>query len=287
MSRTVLILGASGHAGQAFGRAFAADGWQIRRYQRGTDPAAVARGADLIINAMNPPSYHDWPRQIPKITALAMAAARASGARVLIPGNVYVYGTQPGPWSAATPHRPCTRKGAIRARMEANWRASGLPVTILRGGDFIDGQRPGQTMGLVVLKHLAKDRITALGSPTVKRAYAYLPDFASAAVQLTRAEDLPVFAEIPFAGHTFSINDLAAEITRHRGRPARVTRFPWWTLRLSAPVWELAREMVEMRYLFDHPHQLDGADFKARVPGFEPTPFSDMVRQMIAVHECS
>ncbi len=127
MSRIVLILGASGHAGTAFARAFADDGWQVRRYRRGTDPADAARGADLIINAMNPPDYHDWARQIPLITDLAMTAARASGARVLIPGNVYVFGRQPGPWSAETPHRPCSRKGRIRAEMEAAWRASDCP----------------------------------------------------------------------------------------------------------------------------------------------------------------
>lgn len=277
MSRTVLILGASGHSGRAFAHAFAEAGWQVRRYVRGTDAAQAARGADLIVNAMNPPDYHDWARQIPAITDLAMTAARASGARVLVPGNVYVHGREPAPWSAATPHRPCSRKGAIRAGMEARWRDSGLPVTILRAGDFLDAAAPGLVFGRVVLKDLRKGRITSLGEPTVPRAYAWLPDFARAGVALAERDDLPVFADIPFPGLTFSMNDLAAEIGRQTGRAPRIGRFPWWAMRLAGPVWELARELTEMRYLFDHPHSLDGAALAALLPGFRPTPFAEVV----------
>lgn len=277
MTRSVLILGASGHSGSAFAEAFAAAGWEVRAFRRGSDPAEAARGAALIVNAMNPPDYHDWARQIPAITELAMTAARASGARVLIPGNVYVFGTEAAPWSAATPHRPCSRKGRVRSEMEAAWRDSGLPVTILRAGDFIDGARPGLVMGRVVLKDLRKGKIAALGGAEVPRAHAYLPDLARAAVALAERDDLPVFADIPFAGHCFSLTDLAEEVGRQTGRVPRIAPFPWWLLRLAAPVWELARELGEMRYLYDHPHSLDGAAFEALVPGFRATPFAEVV----------
>lgn len=277
MSRIVLVLGASGHSGRAFADAFAAAGWDVRRYRRGTDPAEAASGAGFIVNAMNPPNYHAWEQHIPQITDLAMTAARASGARVLIPGNVYVFGTEPAPWSAATPHRPCSRKGRVRAEMEAAWRASGLPVTILRAGDFVDGTRPGLIMGLVVLKHLRKGRITAMGRPDVPRAHAYLPDLARAAVALAERDDLAVFADIPFPGHTFSMVDLQAEIARQTGQTPTITPFPWWMMRLAAPFWDLARELREMRYLYDHPHSLAGGAFSALLPGFAATPFADVV----------
>lgn len=277
MPRTVLILGANGHSGRAFARAFAEAGWQVRRYRRGTDPAEAARGVDFIVNAMNPPNYHDWSRQIPAITELAMTAARTSGARVLIPGNVYVYGNQPGPWGPDTPHRPCSRKGRIRAGMEAAWRSSGLPVTILRGGDFIDGAEPGLIMGKVTLKGLARGRITALGDPAAVRAHAYLPDFARAATALAAREDLPRFADIPFPGHAFSLQDLAAEIARQTGRTPQIRPFPWWLMRLAGPFWELARELREMRYLYDHPHRLEGETLARWLPDFQPTPFAQVV----------
>jgi nucleoside-diphosphate-sugar epimerase len=282
MPRTTLILGASGQSGRALADAFAAAGWQVRRYARGTDPAAAARGADLIVNAMNPPAYHDWARQIPAITELATTAARASGARVLIPGNVYVYGTRPAPWHAATPHRPVSRKGIIRAQMEDAWRESGLPVTILRAGDFLNPGHPGLMMDRVILKDLARGRIAAPGNPDAPHAWAYLPDYARAAVALAELPDLPCFADIPFPGQTFSITDLAAELARQTGRAPRIKAFPWWQLRLAAPFWELARELLEMRYLRDHPHSLDGAALAALLPGFRPTPPQVIAAQLQA-----
>ncbi|WP_209427224.1 epimerase [Pararhodobacter sp. SW119] len=277
MDRTVMILGASGGFGSAAAAAFTAAGWQVARYRRGSDMKAAATGARLIVNAMNPPNYHDWARQVPAITAAVMAAARASGARVMIPGNVYVFGAQPGPWSEGTPHRPVSRKGQIRAEMEARWRDSGLPVTLLRAGDFVNPARRGLILDRVVLKNLAQGRITALGDPDAVRAHAYLPDLARAAVTLAGNPDLPTFADVPFPGHAFSVNELAAEIARQTGRQPTVRRFPWWTLKLASPVWELARELREMRYLFDLPHRLDGGQLARYAPGLRQTPFAEIV----------
>ena len=113
MTGTVLILGPSGKIGSHAARAFDAAGWEVRRYRRGTDMTSAAQGVDVIVNGLNPPNYHDWARQIPAITAQVIAAARASGATVIVPGNVYVYGTAPGPWSEETPQQATTRKLAV------------------------------------------------------------------------------------------------------------------------------------------------------------------------------
>ena len=55
MAQTLLILGASGLFGSQAARAFAAVGWTVRKYQRGTDIVAAAQGADVIANAMSRP----------------------------------------------------------------------------------------------------------------------------------------------------------------------------------------------------------------------------------------
>lgn len=280
--RTVLIMGASGASGSAFATAFANAGWTVRRYARGTDPARAAEGAQMIVNALNPPAYHDWATQIPAITELAMTAARASGARVLIPGNVYVFGDQPAPWSTATPRRPNTRKGLIRVQMEDAWRASNLPVTILRAGDFLDGTLPGQGFGQVAVKGLARGKLTAMGDPSVPRAYAWLPDLGRAGAALAARTDLPVFADIAFPGLTFSMTDFAAEVGRQTGRTPRIGQFPWWMARLASPFWELMRELSEMRYLYDHPHSLDGAQFDALLPGFRRATLAQVAAAYLA-----
>jgi hypothetical protein len=53
--------------------------------------AEAAAGADLIFNAWNM-AYSHWARTIPGLTAQVIEAARATGAAVMIPGNVYVFG---------------------------------------------------------------------------------------------------------------------------------------------------------------------------------------------------
>lgn len=272
MNRTVLVLGASGNFGRRAAEAFQAAGWQVRTYQRGSDMTTAAKGMGLIVNAMNPPNYHHWDRLIPAITAQVITAAQSSGATVLVPGNVYVYGTQPGPWGPDTPHRPCSRKGTIRAAMEAEYRGAakrGLRVIVLRGGDFVDPDSAATIWRMVMLKGVAKGKLTALGDPAARRAYAWLPDMARAAVALAETEGLPAFADVPFAGVSVSLNDMAARLQVLTGKPMKIGGFPWWALRLSSRFWELGRELLEMRYLYNLDHALDPTPMQALLPQFK------------------
>ena len=284
MPQTVLILGASGLFGSHAAAAFQTAGWTVRRYQRGADMARAAMEADLIVNALNPPKYHNWAKLIPQITGQVIAAAKASGATILVAGNVYVYGIAPGPWGPGTPHHPTTRKGRIRATMEATYAKAateGVRSILLRGGDFMAARDPRAILNMITLKPLAKGTITAFGTPTAPRAYAYLPDMARAAVALANIRDtLPAFADIPLPGLTFSIADLAAEITAQTGKPLAIKPFNWLQIRLLSPFWELARELLEMRYLYDLPHSLDPGPLSHLLPDFKAT----SLREVVAEH---
>lgn len=141
-SQTVLVLGARGRFGRAAVAAFSQAGWQVRAFVRSGrqperafrgetingdafdpgDVVAAANGANVIVHALNPP-YPRWRRDLPRLTKSVLAAAHASGATVMIPGNVYNYGAgMPETLLEETPHRPTTRKGALRESMEATFR---------------------------------------------------------------------------------------------------------------------------------------------------------------------
>lgn len=279
MTKTVLILGASGKIGGHAARAFAAAGWTVRRYMRGTDMTAAATGAQVIVNGLNPPNYHDWGRLLPALTEQVIAAARASGATVILPGNVYNFGNQPGVLDEATPHRAQTRKGKVRIRIEQMYRDAGVPTIILRAGNFIDPEGNGDVMSRVIAPGIGKGRLTAPGDPDVIQPYAYLPDMARAMVMLAdRRGSLARFEDVPFAGHAFTLTELQRDLSAARGQPVRITRFPWWAIRLAAPVWELGRELLEMRYLWDMPHTLSGAKLARLLPDFVPTPRTQVMR---------
>lgn len=279
--KTALILGASGKIGRHARRAFEAAGWTCRLYDRKAgNMTEAALGADVIINGLNPPNYHNWAEIIPAITEEVIAAAKASGASVILPGNVYVFGSTGGVWSEETPHRPDTRKGRIRAEMEARYAASSVQVINLRAGNFIDPDRAGDVFSMLIAGKLAKGKIGLLSDPDVTQAYAYLPDWAQAAQMLAeKRHALARYEDVPFEGYAFTSAELKARLERITGRRMRFERFPWWAMRLAAPFWELAREFSEMRGLWQTSHSLSGRKMAKLLPDYDGTPLDEVLGQ--------
>lgn len=273
MQQTVLILGGSGKIGTHAADAFWNAGWQVRHYDRQTnDMITAAKGVDVIINGLNPPNYHDWERTIPAITAQVIAAAKASGATVIIPGNIYNYGNHPGVLDENTPHQAQTRKGRVRIDMEAAYKDAGVPTIILRAGNFIDPLGNGCIFSMLIMREIKKGKLASAADPNTLQAYAYVPDWARAAVMLAEKRDvLAPFEDIPFPGHAFTINDLHRHVQAQTARRIKITSFPWWFMTLASPFWELAREMHEMRYLYEMPHQISAAKFDRLLPDFRAT----------------
>lgn len=276
MSKTALILGPSGKFGRHASAALQSAGWTIRNYDRAKgNIAEMAQGVDVIVNGLNPAGYANWETEIPRITDMVIGAARSCGATVLVPGNVYPFGTQTGPWSDSTPHAPNTSKGRIRAAMEARYSeaaAEGVRTIILRAGDFIDTKATGNWFDMVIVKSLSKGHIVYPGNPDLPHAWAYLPDLARAAAELAeRRETLPAYADIAFPGFTLSGQAIAESLSRSTGRPTRVKQMSWWPIHVAGIVWKTGRALVEMRYLWDTPHSLDSTRFARLLPDFQAT----------------
>lgn len=69
----------------------------------------------------------------------------------------------------------------------------------------------------------------------------------------------------------FTARKLRAELERATGHELRFVGFPWWAMTLLSPVWELARELREMRCLWNTPHSLSQAKFERLLPKLRPT----------------
>ncbi|QNA85688.1 NAD(P)H-binding protein [Sphingomonas sp. So64.6b] len=302
MTNTVLVLGATGGVGGETARALLAHGWRVRGLARrvpatgdgiewvqgdALDADAVmqaARDADAIVHAVNPPGYRDWEKLVLPMLDNSIAAARATGARLALPGTIYNYDPHATPVALPdSPQHAFTRKGAIRIAMERRIAESGVRAIILRAGDFF-GPRPGNnwfSQGLVKPGKPVRS-ILHPGKRGVGHAWAYLPDVGEAFARLLNIEaSLPDLARYHFAG-TWDGDGTAITraIARAAGKPdIKPSRMPWALLPLIAPFNPTMREMIEMRSFWEHPVRLDNA---ALIAAIGPEPHTPLDRAVAA-----
>jgi len=306
-SQTVLVLGARGRFGRAAVAAFSQAGWQVRAFVssgrqperafRGEtingdafdpgDVVAAANGANVIVHALNPP-YPRWRRDLPRLTKSVLATAHASGATVMIPGNVYNYGAgMPETLLEETPHRPTTRKGALRESMEATFRDAandGVKTIVLRGGDFIEAKKTGNWFDTYIAGKLDSGIVMYPGPLDKVHAWAYLPDMAQAMVGLAERDRHEAgFECFNFEGHNISGRELIDALERWAGAPLKKRNIPWVAMQAIAPFAPLIREVIEMRYLWTTPHALDGTRLREALPEFRPTALPDALAQILPV----
>lgn len=166
--------------------------------------------------------------------------------------------------------------------MEQQYKASDVQTIILRAGNFIDPERQGCVMTTVYLREIDKYKLILPGDKTVRQAMCYLPDWARAAVALAeKRKSLANFEDVPFPGHTLTAIELKSELERILNREIRTSNFPWWPISLTAPYWELARELKEMRYLWDTDHALSVERFDALLPDFRKTDLTTVLRSAL------
>ena len=317
MTKTALMIGATGGVGREVARALARRGWQLRCLSRTPKPVSVslpdngvawikgdamkaedvanaARDVNLIVHAANPPRYKNWRGLAMPMLRNSIEAARASNARLIFPGNLYNFGPDAAPLLSETaPQNPNTRKGRVRSEMEDMLRAAAATGTrslVVRAGDVFGGHGPSSNFSNVLIKPREPLRaIVYPGPPATGHAWAYLPDYAEAIARLADIEaGLPSFDVFHFGGHWIEPGiELAQSIRRAAGRlDLPIRRFPWLAVRLLTPFVPLLREVEEVRYLWDVPLRLDNSKLIALI-GDEPhTPLDQAVRASLLELGC-
>ncbi|WFU00500.1 NAD(P)H-binding protein [Rhizobium sp. CB3171] len=312
--KTALILGATGGIGGAVARGLAARGWRIRALNRDAAEAArrepgfdwvqgdamqasdvlkAATGVELIVHAVNPPGYRNWGQLVLPMLDSTIAAAKAVGARIVLPGTVYNFGPDVLPdVTEDSPQHPQTRKGAIRVEMERRLKVAaeaGTPVIILRAGDFFGGHGTNSWFSQGIVKPgKPVTSVTNPGRAGIGHQWAYLPDVAETMIRLIeRGDALPAFAVYHMRGHWDGDGrQMIGSVERAVGHKVKAKSFPWWILPLAAPFVPLMKELREMRYLWKVPLQMRN-DRLLAVLGEEPhTPIDEAVKTSLMALGC-
>jgi nucleoside-diphosphate-sugar epimerase len=316
---TALLIGVTGSIGREVAAVLMNRGWLVRALHRNPAEAAAsatlpesiqwvkgdamqlsdvleaARGTTLIVHAANPPNYQNWRGLALPMLDNTIAAAKASGARILLPATIYNFGEDaPRLLKENSPQKPRSRKGQVRVEMELKLQQAslyGVRSMVVRAGDFF-GPGAGNswlTRGMTSSSSLLR-WVFYPGPPSTGHSWAYVPDLAETMVRLIECErPMGAYEVVHFRGHWFERGAEMAELTcRARGMSLkRIKPFPWWIIKLASPFVAVFREMLEMRYLWQVPLQLSNEKLRVLI-GAEPhTPIDSALAATLVKREVS
>ena len=179
-NKIALVIGAAGGIGGETAAALLRHGWSVRGLARrplslapsvvwikgdamnAVDVLSAAQGADVIVHAVNPPGYRDWDKLVLPMLDNTIAAAKAVGARIVLPGTIYNFGADAFPvLREDSPQHPESRKGAIRVAMEERLQAAaaaGAPALDPARGRFLRSEDDGELLVLRGHRHARRAR---------------------------------------------------------------------------------------------------------------------------------
>jgi nucleoside-diphosphate-sugar epimerase len=245
----------------------------------------VAQGAAAVYQCAQP-AYHQWITKFEPLQSAIIAGVAATGAKLIVAENLYMYGAVDGPIHEGLPYAAHTRKGRVRARMaeqvaEAH-RSGKLRTASARGSDFFGPGVLGSTFGeRVFLPALQGKAAQITGRADLPHSYTYIGDFGEALALIgERDEALGQHWHVPNAPALTQrqlVDLLAAEL----GQPVKHAAMGWLIMSLGGLFIPEARETVEMLYEFNKPFVVNGERF-TKAFGMRPTPLAEAIRQTVA-----
>jgi nucleoside-diphosphate-sugar epimerase len=262
-----------------------------------SDPAfaiAAARGAQVIYQTLNPP-YYQWVELFPALQASVLAAAQATGARLVSMENVYMYGRPAGqPLTETRPDTAQTKKGKLRAGMArdllAAHRAGRVQVAIGRASDYF-GPRGGVQSILgdrVIPAALAGKTAMVLGDPDQPHTYTYIPDIGEGLAVLGEHPAAPGEVwHLPNDPDTRTTRQLVEVIYRLAGQPkTKLRSTPALLLRALGVVNPTVRELLELQYEFQEPFIVDSTKIATKLD-VHATPLDQALADTLASYQAT
>jgi nucleoside-diphosphate-sugar epimerase len=278
-----LVIGA-GLVGQALARDLVAQGDHVILASRSgttvagatavavdaSDSAALARAArnvSTIFLASGPREYSKWATLWPPVFDAVISAARATGADLVMLGNLYAYGEgSTMPLNEHSPLQATDSKGVVR---KAGWQQAlaahnrgELRAVEVRASDYF-GPGAGATSQLgpdFFTPLIAGKTARVFGRTDQPHSWAYLPDITDT---LIAAADFD--GEWGHAWHVpcaepLTRSQLSARVNELTGTDADVASWPTWMLRAMGVFKPDVKAANELLSQFTHPFTSDACD---------------------------
>lgn len=248
--------------------------------------AEAAQGAAAIYNCAAPP-YHRWAAEWPALASAVGAAAEATGAVLVMLGNLYGYGPAAGPLTEDLPLAATGPKGRVRAAVWEQARSlheqGRIRAVEVRASDFFgpgvtDG---GYLAGRVVPRLLRGKPVSTLGDPDAPHSWSYLPDVARVLVEVAGEERAWGRAWHVPTEPARSVREMVDLLAAESGTgPIAVRRLSPAVLGVAALFSPLIRELKEVRYQFDRPFVVDSSAYRAAF-ALRATPVEEQVKATV------
>jgi nucleoside-diphosphate-sugar epimerase len=256
-----------------------------------TFTTAAAQGAQVVYQTLNPP-YHQWVELFPALQASVLAAAQATGTRLVSMENVYLYGPPKGqPLTENRPDTAQTKKGKLRAGMArellAANQAGNVQVAIGRASDYFGPRGGAQSMlgDRVIPAALAGKTASVLGDPDQPHTYTYLPDIGEGLATLGEHPDAPGEVwHLPNDPNTRTTRQLVDTIYQLAGQPkTKLRSTPALLLRALGVVNPTVRELLELQYEFEEPFIVDSTKIATKL-NVHATPMDQALADTLATY---
>jgi nucleoside-diphosphate-sugar epimerase len=245
----------------------------------------VTQGAAVVYQCAQP-GYTEWVEKFPPLQQAILDGTAASGAKLIIGDNLYMYGAVEGKIHENLPYTATGHKGRTRAKMAQailDAHAQGkVRAALARGSDFYGCGVLGSAMGDMVFANLLKGKPAQfIGNIDLPHTYTYIDDFGKAMVILGEHDAaLGKAWHVPNAP-TITTREFVNIITEEIGTGARIQVMPKILFHAIALVHPFLREIKEMLYEFEKPYIVDHSNF-VKTFGNHATPHQEAIHQTIA-----
>lgn len=258
-----------------------------------TDPADARRacaGATHVYNCTNPADYHRWAEQFPPLQRGVLEGAAASGAKLIVMENLYVYGAHGGaPMTETMPMHGRGSRSTTRVQMTeelfAAHRSGKVRVTSVRASDLFGPHVTESLVGARLFEPLLAGQTAQLfANLDLPHSVSYIGDVGRALVTvgaddraLGRAWHAPNAPAVSLRQFAQILGEEANLQPRLAALPRLLTRALLPLLSLSTPQ---LRGLEENMYIGYEPYVVDHSAY-AELFGNHATPLREAIRATV------